>query len=175
MNSTTAPSTSSSDTHLGIRQDRNSDLFDNIGTLLEVFGGPSLNVLRPPTRRPESDRKIYLDLVNDEKSIVVVAQIPGVKKDSIDVDFYNNKMTIKCEKKREYQNPAVSEIAYGTLSREITLPICVTKREAVTVSYSDGMLTIYINKRLEEENKFSVRPSSHFETSGGPSGNPENE
>jgi len=105
-------------------------------------------------RRPQY--KIPVDIVNDEKSIQIYAEAPGVQKDKILVDFYNNKLTISFEKTRRY-DPEVPEITIGTFERTINLPICVTKKESVVVSYADGILHIKIDKLLEEENKFSVK------------------
>ena len=104
--------------------------------------------------------KIPIDIVNEEKTIYIYAELPGVNRESIDIDFYNNKLTILAEKSRSYDNPEISEIKFGKLERILTLPICVTRKDAVTVVYNNGILKIKINKLIEEENKFSVKPSS---------------
>lgn len=119
------------------------------------------NVLGTNTRMSNRQQinKILVDIVQEEKIIYIYAEIPGVNKEDIDVDFYNNKLTITVERTRVYNEPNVSEIRYGRYERTLTLPICVTKREAVNVSYANGILKIKINKLLEEENKFSIKPS----------------
>lgn len=114
-----------------------------------------LNILT----RPRTPAKIPIDVVNEEKTIYIYAEIPGVSKESINIDFFNNKLTISVEKVKPYENPEVKEIKFGTFERTLTLPICITKREAVSVSYSNGILKVKINKLVEEENKFSVRLS----------------
>lgn len=103
--------------------------------------------------------KIPVDIVNDVNYFYLYIEIPGVQKENIDVDFYNNKLTITIEKTRSYEEPEVSEIKYGKFERVFTLPICVTKKESVSVSYTNGVLKVRINKTIEEENKFSVKPS----------------
>jgi len=120
-----------------------------------VLGGTS-RVLNAVNRQPS---KIPVDIVNEEKIIYIYAEIPGVTKESIDVDFYNNKLTISAEKNRAYENPEMSEIKFGRCERTLTLPICVTRKDAVSVSYNNGILKVKINKLVEEENKFSVKIS----------------
>ncbi len=100
--------------------------------------------------------RIPIDIINEEKTIFIYAEIPGVTKENINVDFYNNKMTINAEKVRTYHNGEIAEIKFGKFERAITLPICVTKRETVAVSYENGILKIKITKLFEEENKFSL-------------------
>ena len=133
-----------------------SELFDtmnpqtrNIISVLSPFingGGQSI----------ASRNNINTDIVNTDQHIVIYAELPGVEKENISVDFYNNKITLVVDKNRPYENPTMSEIKYGHHERTITLPICVTQRETVTVVYKNGVLKITINKQIEEENKFSV-------------------
>jgi HSP20 family molecular chaperone IbpA len=124
--------------------------------------GPSVgDILGNGTNRMinRNANKIVVDIVNDEKTIYIYAEIPGASKESIDVDFFNNKMTITVEKVRPYDEPEVSEIKFGKFERVLTLPICVTRKDAVSVSFINGILRIKINKLVEEENKFSIKPT----------------
>lgn len=115
-----------------------------------------------PVHRPRS--AISIDIVNTEEVIYVYAELPGVAKEHIDVDFYNNKLTIVADKTCPYQEPDLGEIAYGRVERTITLPICVTKSDTVSVIMKNGILCIRINKLVEEANKFKVVISDEKET-----------
>jgi HSP20 family protein len=106
---------------------------------------------------PSHRKKIPVDVVNEEKTTYIYAEIPGVNKEEITVDFYNNKLTISVDRKKPYDRTDISEIKYGKLERTLTLPLCVTRRDTVNVSYTNGILKIKINKLVEEENKFSVK------------------
>lgn len=123
--------------------------------------GPSFRNVLGGTRVINNNRvgKIPVDIVNEEKIIYIYAEIPGVNKENIDIDFYNNKLTISAEKTRSYDAPEMSEIKFGRCERTLTLPICVTKKDAVSVTYNNGILRVKINKLIEEENRFSVKPS----------------
>lgn len=120
--------------------------------------GHSVGDIIVPTRNPTRN-KIPVDMVNEEKTIYIYAEIPGINKENVEVDFFNNKLTITVEKIRSYDEPEVSEIKFGKFERSFTLPICVTRRDTVSVTYNNGILKIKINKLIEEENKFSIRPS----------------
>ena len=133
---------------------------DFLTDFVDMLGGPSLRgVLNTSGTRPQSriPPKIAVDIVNEEKTIYIYAELPGISKENIEVDFYNNKLTISAEKVKVYENPGISEIYYGNLERTLTLPICVTRKDAVSVCYNNGILKIKINKLVEEENHFSVR------------------
>ena len=117
--------------------------------------GPSVSEVLTSNR---TLAQIPVDMVNEEKTIYIYAEIPGINKENVEVDFYNNKLTITVEKIRSYDGPEVSEIKFGKFERCLTLPICVTRRDTVSVTHNNGVLKIKINKLIEEENKFSVKP-----------------
>lgn len=133
-----------------------NDFVDMLGpSFRNVLGGTS-RVLNNSLNR-QTANKICVDIVNEEKTIYIYAEIPGVNKENIDIDFYNNKLTISVEKSRGYDPPEITELRFGKFERVLTLPICVTRKDAVTVNYNNGVLKIKINKLVEEENKFSVK------------------
>ena len=105
-----------------------------------------------------------IDLVEDEETIYVYINVPGVKSDSIHVDFFNNKVIVKGERVKLYEDNCTirkSEIIYGNFERTVILPISVTSSASVTVNANDGVLEIKINKTNEELNRFSVRVTSN--------------
>jgi HSP20 family protein len=92
---------------------------------------------------------------NEEYRIYV--DVPGVNKDTINVDFYNNKMTINGNRADLVNiNSIRNEIIYGKFERAIILPISVTKKNSVSINLDNGVLLIKINKKQEEQNQFSV-------------------
>lgn len=132
---------------------------NNIGeVLLNSFINPYLNRAGGYTvHNTGLHNRIPVDMVNEEKNITIYAEVPGVEKGNIEVDFFNNKLTISAEKIKSYDTVSDGEISYGRFERQITLPICVTRKETVTVSHHNGILKVVINKLIEEENRFSMR------------------
>jgi HSP20 family protein len=104
-----------------------------------------------------------VDMIDDEKTIVLYCQLPGLKNSDIAIDVFNNKINIQGQKHQDYDISTFSsacnhttEIRYGKFERTITLPLSITKKESINVSYKDGMLKITIDKTIEETNRFSV-------------------
>jgi HSP20 family protein len=105
-------------------------------------------------------------VVKNDESILIYAEMPGFEKDSIEVDFFNNKVNIAGTKNgpSEDQGRVLSaHIKYGRFTKGLGLPVSVTDRKNVTVSYKEGVLTITINLQAEEENKFSLNLSEEKE------------
>jgi HSP20 family protein len=143
-------------------RERNNNLANEFAqifgpSLTDMLSSVSTGSTRSNSRN--NNYKIPVDIVNHPNYLDLYIEIPGVSKENIDVDFYNNKLTVSIDKTRSYEEAEVSEIKYGKFERVFTLPICVTKKETVTVSYVNGVLKIKINKAVEEENKFSLKPS----------------
>jgi len=98
------------------------------------------------------------DIVESANSIIVNVNIPGVSEDSIDVDFYNDKIEIKGERLKPYTNEKLlkNEIMYGRFLKKIILPMTVISKQSVKVSLDKGVLSIVIDKENEERNKFRI-------------------
>jgi HSP20 family molecular chaperone IbpA len=111
-----------------------------------------------------------VDIAENDVSVFVYINIPGVKSNSIDVDFFNNRIDIKGERHRPFLDETTvlkNEIIYGRFESKIMLPISVTDRRSVSIKTEDGVLMIIINKAREERNRFSVRVgASGIQTSG---------
>ena len=90
-----------------------------------------------------------LDLYEDKDNVYVKAELPGMKKEEIDVSLHENALTIsgerKFEKKHEEAENYRSERFFGRFSRSVTLPMAV-EGEKVKASYKDGILTITLPK-----------------------------
>ena len=103
--------------------------------------------------------RIPIDVVNEEKTIYIYAELPGVEKKDIEIDVLNNVITIIAKRNKPYgttSNLLSQEISYGTIRRKITVPICITNDRTVSTKLLNGLLKIKIDKLIEEENRFSV-------------------
>jgi HSP20 family protein len=99
-----------------------------------------------------------VDIVETKSELVVKADVPGLEKDNFKVSVENNVLTIKGEKKLEYNeedkehNYHRMERTYGTFTRSFTLPNTVdTKR--VKASYKNGVLEVSLPKAEESKPK----------------------
>jgi HSP20 family protein len=103
-----------------------------------------------------------VDIVETSTTVTVYINVPGIKNNSIDVDFFNNRIIVTGERKKPFSDRTTivkNEIIYGKFERQIIIPISVTNRESVKISSKNGVLIIVIDKEREARNRFSVQVS----------------
>lgn len=108
---------------------------------------------------------IYIDILQNEKDVIVKADLPGMEKDKINVTLDNDKF-LKISGAREImkseKSPGVvrQERFYGNFSKVIELPCEVTPL-GINATYKDGVLEITIPKKVkgikEETVKINVK------------------
>jgi HSP20 family protein len=93
-----------------------------------------------------------LDLLEDKDSMMVRAELPGMKKEDINISIHDNTVTISGERKSEkqYEGSETSrqERVYGRFTRSLTLPKQVDAGK-VKAAYKDGVLTVTFAKAEE--------------------------
>jgi HSP20 family protein len=93
-----------------------------------------------------------LDLYEDKDNVIVKAELPGLKKEDIDVSLHDGALTISGERKTETKFDEAqthrAERFVGRFSRSVTLPSPVSV-EKITATYQDGILTITLPKTEE--------------------------
>ena len=102
-----------------------------------------------------------VDIKEDEKEIIVKAEIPGCRAEDIEIDVHGNLLTISGEKKgiEEIKEKGCycSERVYGSFRREISLPSEIMSDKVSAVS-KDGILTITLPKAEKSKiTKIQVR------------------
>jgi HSP20 family protein len=89
---------------------------------------------------------------NDKHEIVLRAELPGLKREEIDIRVENNTLTLKGERKRDAEVKQESyhrvERSYGAFSRSFSLPATINT-EKVGATFTDGVLTITLPLREE--------------------------
>ncbi len=89
---------------------------------------------------------------NDQHEVVIKAELPGMKKEDIDLRLENGTLTIRGERKRatetKEENYHRVERAYGAFSRSFSLPNSVDAGR-VSAEYRDGVLTVTLPPREE--------------------------
>lgn len=97
-----------------------------------------------------------VDVAEDANSVVVRAEVPGMKLEDFDIRFDNGMLTVSGERKQESQSEERTwhrvERSYGRFSRTFMLPTSVDAEKA-NASYTNGILEIVIPKREEAKPK----------------------
>ena len=97
-----------------------------------------------------------VDIYEDEHSIQLKLEVPGIGQKDLDVKVENNVLTVsgerKFEKEEKEENFRRVERRYGSFTRSFTLPNTVNP-EDVSAYYNDGVLKIRLGKRAEAKPK----------------------
>ena len=107
--------------------------------------------------RTETLPRMKVDVAERNGSYTVTAELPGVKKEDIQVTIDGAQLTLATEVKREReasQDERVlhSERAYGKLSRSFTLPQEVDETRA-EAKFRDGVLELTLPKKTAAQRK----------------------
>lgn len=97
-----------------------------------------------------------IDVYEDKESVVVKAELAGLKKEDIEVTLFEGTLSIagerKTEKKSEEAGVYRSERCFGRFQRMVPLPTPVDGTK-VNAEYKDGILTITLPKTEEAKPK----------------------
>lgn len=116
---------------------------------------------KPSRRRriwPKSEGLVIpgMDLYDRKNDIVVKIDLPGVRREDIDLTITKDTLIVKGEVKRDEEvkeeDYFISERAYGTFSRTIQLPFEV-ENEKAQATMNNGILEIVMPKREEARPK----------------------
>lgn len=119
---------------------------DNFESALRRFFPPTLFEGEP------AQLKMRIDVTENDKSYTVKADIPGAKKDDIDVQIDGNLVSIKAEARSEKEERGDgdrvlrSERYFGTVARTFSLGQDVDA-SGVQAKYADGVLTLDLPKK----------------------------
>jgi HSP20 family protein len=95
-----------------------------------------------------------IDAHESDRAYTIVANLPGVTAEEIDINLHENVLTIGVEVNREEREEGertlVEERFYGKLSRSFRLPQPVDS-DNVEASYNNGVLTLTLPKTEEAQ------------------------
>ncbi|MDQ6912633.1 MAG: Hsp20/alpha crystallin family protein [Verrucomicrobiota bacterium] len=130
--------------------DRWSSLRDDLNSLFELPGWSAM-----PQAQLFNGWTPALDLYHTTDDIVAVVELPGMRKEEIEISLNDGTLTISGERKEETANDdknARTERILGKFRRSISLPTRVDANK-VNASYKDGILTVTLPKADEVKPK----------------------
>jgi HSP20 family protein len=93
-----------------------------------------------------------LDVYDEKDNFRVSVELPGMKKEDIDISFQDGVLTVSGERKHEHEGKEGetfrSERYFGKFQRSVTLPAAV-EGDKVKANYKDGVLMIELPKAEE--------------------------
>lgn len=107
--------------------------------------------VKPVSTPAETELRMKVDVKEDEKAYTVQAEVPGVKKEDIQVDIDGSQVSLRAEVKKEKEEKkgektVYSERSYGMVSRSFSLPVEVDEKGA-KAEYKDGVLSLVLPKK----------------------------
>lgn len=97
-----------------------------------------------------------IDIHQDKDSVYVTCEIPGMRKEEIEITLQEGMLTLTGERKREKEfkedETFRSERFFGKFQRTLTLPTPVVEGK-VKATYHDGILTVTLPKAEEAKAK----------------------
>ncbi len=113
--------------------------------------------MRPVRIEGAQDLQMKMDVREDDKAYTVNAELPGVKKEDIQVSINGNQVAISAEVKQEREvkegeKVLRSERYYGKVSRAFTLGQDVDE-ETAEAKYADGVLVLTLPKKAVVKSK----------------------
>ena len=96
-----------------------------------------------------------VDLYQTNDNVVALVELPGMRKEDIEISLHDGMLTIAGERKTSISNGEKAERTeryVGSFRRSITLPVAVDPNR-VSANYRDGVLTITLPKAEEAKPK----------------------
>jgi HSP20 family protein len=129
------------------------DPFEDIDDLFKGF------FLRPMCVESgvDSQMRIKMDVKEDDKAYVVHAEVPGVKKEDIQISIDGNQVSISAEVKREKEEKQGEKVLrterfYGKVYRAFSLAQDVDQ-DGARAKYENGVLELTLPKRAASAQK----------------------
>jgi HSP20 family protein len=130
------------------------DFRDEMNRVFERFesGWPHWSL--PSARWPASVMVPDLDVHENDKSITIEVELPGVEEKDVSVTFANGYLTIKGEKKTEREekkeNYYLAERSFGSFERSLRLPDTLDDSK-IEAKFDKGVLKVTAPKRPEAQ------------------------
>jgi HSP20 family protein len=122
----------------------------------DFFRRPFPSMMARPWTIEEMEFSPAIDIYEEENDVVVKAELPGMKKEDLDISLSEDAITIAGEKKSEHKTERKGfyrhESSYGSFCRTMALPVDV-QTDKVKADFKDGILEIRLPKTEEAKKK----------------------
>ena len=158
------PETTTAPQPQGERQMRRWDpfeAFDDLQNEMLRLWGQAFPLMPRPLSRPLRRTALApttwmpsVDVYQQDGNLMVKAELPGVKKEDIEITLDQGDLVIRGERRAEHEVKEEQyyrmERSYGSFYRRIPLPSGV-KADQITATYNDGVLEVRIPTPAQEQ------------------------
>ena len=114
-----------------------------------LFEESFVPIWRDMARPERGERRLYLpvDVYETDNEFVVIASVPGLKPEDVDITFEDGSLTIRGEIKPPLENVnyVICERAYGPFSRSLNFNVPV-EADKIEATGQTGLLTVTVPK-----------------------------
>jgi len=97
-----------------------------------------------------------VDLVDNDEEYLLTADLPGVRREDVEITFEDGVLTLKGMRKQESEKKErkyhIWERSYGSFERSFTLPRTVDP-EKIRADFEDGVVKIHMPKSAESRGR----------------------
>jgi HSP20 family protein len=97
----------------------------------------------------------HTDIYEENDQLVMKTELPGIKKEDVNITLQGDRLTIKAEKKEVMVEDAACytrERQYGQYFRSVTLPFPI-KEDEISAIFENGVLELRLSKAEESKAK----------------------
>jgi len=130
------------------------DDFGHIGSKLEKTIDDMFRSVSPGFTLAERSWKPPMDMNETPEEVIIVAEVPGVDKDDLEVEISSKAVRIKGNRHARHCSGnstfRLAELQYGRFERILFLPAPIDP-EIVSAAYQNGLLEIRLAKQPPEK------------------------
>ena len=125
------------------------DPYGEMNRLLDEMMGGSAGPARSSGRQQGAPTEWApaIDAVTKDSDVVILAELPGVKQEDVDITLHDNVLTISGERRAEHDEERggyhIRERRYGSFRRSVALPEGIDESK-ISARYEDGVLEVTV-------------------------------
>lgn len=108
---------------------------------------------RLPRRAEPAEWAPAIDAITEDRNLIIKAELPGMKREEVDISFHEGVLTISGEHKEEEEEKGsrylIRERRYGSFRRSMSLPEGVDEND-IKASFKEGVLQVTIEGGASE-------------------------
>lgn len=109
-----------------------------------------------PWSLTSESKDLQLDVKADDNKVLLVADVPGIKLEDVEIDVKDSVLTLRVSRKEQSETEQakyfIKERRYGSSVRSFRLPNYV-RTDEISANLKDGVLTITLPKIPESQPK----------------------
>ncbi|HET7629174.1 MAG TPA: Hsp20/alpha crystallin family protein [Bacillales bacterium] len=116
---------------------------------------------KDPFQRLLDHKSFRVDMFEDDATLIVEAELPGLRREQIDVEVLDSALRITAnhsqvhEEKNDNQHYYHRERTFGQLERIVTVPFQIDA-SATSAEYHNGILRIFIPKGKQQDRSRTI-------------------